>query len=759
MKKRNFLAVLCATSSVVSLPICTVLAQDSPVSTLSGLEEVIVQARRTDEGAQSVPISVTPLSAEILEERGITNFQDLQYNVSGLSFNESNSRNGTRVQLRGQSEAFGSDFPGVDTLFADVPLQIGGAVPLYDLSSVQVLKGPQGVSFGRNSTGGAILFYPVRPQSGFSAYVDAAFSNFNGRYYEAMVNVPLIEDKLMVRASARLERRDGITKNVITGSDMDTRHSDNWRLSILARPTEWLENYSVFTSFDLDTTAAANYVLAVNPAGTVPSLYRPPLWNGPTFLEEVAAQRALGRDYSRGETDGFTRTKQILFGNTTTVELTDNFRVKNIFGYQRSESLYSFDQDGTSLEIIRARVPVLPGRPTVNQTFSNELQLQGESLDDRWRWLTGIYASRARPDKEGDPTVSVVLYPFSALAARNANSEIDSFAPFAQVMLPLDMLSERLSLTLGARYTWDERSFVNTSIAGRSATNPTGAIITCGPTSCTQTGGTPRFTRGEGKFEGWNWSATLDYKVNDDILTYLAHRHGFKGGSFNPSAVESDLFLVDPEYVDDVELGIKTDWTLGSLKGRTNVAYYYQWYKDIVRTVFNVALAQALNTNVGEATIDGIDLETTVVPLHGLEVSAFYAYTHAILKKAEKPLTVKRFPDVPVHKASLSVRYELPFAERISLGAQATYTSSHYLNQNSQRREGLTPGYTLVNLRADWKQVLGSNIDVSVFVKNVNDKQYWLGGADVWDDLGFIAGILGEPRTYGAQLRYSFGGN
>src|SRR5690606_25266197 len=128
----------------------------------------------------------------------ITNFEQLQFNVPGLSFSTGSTRS-TRLQIRGQSSAKNSDYPGVDRLFAEVPLagSIGpSSATLSDLESVQVFKGPQGVAFGRNSTGGAMLFYPQKPQHEFSAYFKAGFGNFEHQAYEGMVNVPILKDTL-----------------------------------------------------------------------------------------------------------------------------------------------------------------------------------------------------------------------------------------------------------------------------------------------------------------------------------------------------------------------------------------------------------------------------------------------------------------------------------------------------------------------------------------------------------------------------------
>src|SRR5690554_1484164 len=151
-----------------------------------GIEEILVTARRVEESLQAVRIAITALSSGDLEKRNIHNFEQLQYNVPALNFAQSLTRSGVRLQLRGQSAAYASDYPGVDTLFAEVPLTPTGSATLYDLDSIQVLKGPQGVAFGRNSTGGAMLISPKKPEHAFSAYFSGGIGNFDHNSTEAM---------------------------------------------------------------------------------------------------------------------------------------------------------------------------------------------------------------------------------------------------------------------------------------------------------------------------------------------------------------------------------------------------------------------------------------------------------------------------------------------------------------------------------------------------------------------------------------------
>src|SRR5690606_13176949 len=176
--------------------------------------------------------------------------------------------------------------------------------------------------------------------------------------------------------------------------------------------------------------------------------------------------------------------------------------------------------------------------------------------------------------------------------------------------------------------------------------NRTGAAQTCSPITCI-----PLVRSAE--FEGWGHAVPLDWQVHEDALQYLAPRRGHKAGALNRIQVPQSLWLVQPEHVDDIEFGLKTDWMLGSMPARTNLAIYNQWYKDIVRSEFQFINGAAFNVNrnLARATIRGIEIEQTLIPTDRLALMATYSYTDAILTDSGGTVRGEpRFPDVPVNK-------------------------------------------------------------------------------------------------------------
>ncbi|MDB5396374.1 MAG: putative TonB-dependent receptor [Rhodospirillales bacterium] len=230
----------------------------------------MVTARRKDEKLQSVPIAITAFSADQVQQRSINNIESLGSAVPSLtSYQESRDEEG--IIMRGQSgtgvSAQGQE-PAITTYFAQVPFPTGDGVGpgrYFDLDSVQVLKGPQGTLFGRNSTGGAILFEPKRPTNNFEGYGQIQIGNYSDREFEGAINVPIVSDKLLVRIAGTFAERDGFTYNAATKQDLDNRDYWSGRAGVTFRPTDDIENYLVYDSFYLHTNGTSQIIRALNP--------------------------------------------------------------------------------------------------------------------------------------------------------------------------------------------------------------------------------------------------------------------------------------------------------------------------------------------------------------------------------------------------------------------------------------------------------------------------------------------------------------
>lgn len=330
VRQAGLAALLLTTSAQAHAQAAVALADGSAETAIdNATDEIIVSARRREESLQDVPVAITALSGDAVEQKGLRAVEDLRQVVAGLNIG-AQRRDDAAFYLRGQGPGVFNpgqrNFTSVATYFAEVPTEVTGAGMFYDLANVQVLKGPQGTLFGRNTTGGAVLFEPARPDFTLSGYVKAALGNYANHEAEAVLNLPIIDDRLAIRLSGTLARRDGFTQSVRTGQKLDGRHYEGWRVSVLARPVDGLENLLILDGRSKDQSSTSAVLRQVNPALPV----------GQGMAALLAEQAALGPRktliglplYDRGAVFGVT--------NKTTLELTDNLTLKNIISFRRN---------------------------------------------------------------------------------------------------------------------------------------------------------------------------------------------------------------------------------------------------------------------------------------------------------------------------------------------------------------------------------------------------------------------------------------
>jgi outer membrane protein OmpA-like peptidoglycan-associated protein len=271
-------------------------------------------------------------------------------------------------------------------------------------------------------------------------------------------------------------------------------------------------------------------------------------------------------------------------------------------------------------------------------------------------------------------------------------------------------------------------------------------------------------------FQDPSWTLSLDYQLTPDMLVYVTGRHGYKSGGFNGLAPSLGLVQYGSERTTDAEVGVKSDWNIGGVKIRANADLFHDSLANSQRSTSVQAplpgggsVTQTIVAN-GDATVEGFEFDGMVIPFDGLELSATYSYDYANYDKFVIPtigsLNGLPYPATPRNKISLTGRYHLPLDPTlgdISLVASASHqTHEQFATDNSPY--GDRPGYTLLDLRVDWNSVLNTTFDASFFVTNVTDKVYTLGETDLYNTNGIVSEVLGEPRMFGVQMRYRFGG-
>src|SRR6202789_3061150 len=309
----------------------------------NALEEITVTARRKEESLQSVPVSITALSAETLREQSISTTEELQQATPGVYLAGSGGTENVVYQIRGQSKALsGPSSPAVVSYFAEVPdVTFGSSVPQYDISSIQVLKGPQGTLFGRNTTGGAVLYTPAAPTYDFGGEVSLIAGNYADHETRAVLNLPLSDQTVALRLAGDLHQRDGYTQNLGVGGALDNVDSKAMRVSLLLDPMAGLRNVTIFDYYQNDYNGDGVNLIAVAPGETLLAQ----LGIQKALEQQLALQQARGPFVVNTDPADYTHNRREGITNRTDLDL-GAVQLVNIFGYRLTHLSYFINVDG-----------------------------------------------------------------------------------------------------------------------------------------------------------------------------------------------------------------------------------------------------------------------------------------------------------------------------------------------------------------------------------------------------------------------------
>ncbi|MCT2400198.1 TonB-dependent receptor [Novosphingobium mangrovi (ex Huang et al. 2023)] len=598
--------------------------------------DIIVTAQRIEQRLQDVPISVTVFNQDQIDNNAVSNIKDLAQYTPGLQVNNRYGADSTNFSIRGFTQEQRTTAT-VGVYFADVVAPRGsgasfggdGAGPgaLFDLQNVQVLKGPQGTLFGRNSTGGAVLLVPKKPTDVLEGYVEGTAGDYDLLGVQAVLNIPLA-DTFKVRLGGEHKERDGYLRNI--GNLGDGRYGskgmgnlDYWtfRASVVADLTPDLENYTVATY----TKSKSN--------GTIPKIldaYAGVLSSGIPFGDMADAQYQREAAYgpwtvSNRLPDSQSTIEQWQIINKLTWQASDNITVKNILSYGEFRGKTNLDLFGTYF--LRPDVPygtetsgsqvtgfafthINPYTRLTNaqSTFVGELQVQGVSDSGRLNWQVGAYSEISDPlGKSGVQTATFSAcndidaydcsfqilpdyiapgvngyFSFGSINGQLSKTKFEDYAVYGQASYDI---TDQLKFTAGLRYTWDKQTTDVQQLRPRLAQgiyfcgSPIGVSNTSG-TTVTATTPFPISTIYNGchdiqskKSKAPTWLVGLDYKPMEDLLIYAKWTRGYRQGGlsiFSPDTTQP----YDKEKVDTYELGLKASWR-GVVPGSFNISGFY----------------------------------------------------------------------------------------------------------------------------------------------------------------------------------------
>jgi len=689
-------------------------ANDSAV-----LDDVVVTAQRRAEPIQKVPTTVTAISGNEVQALDLgSSAANITFLVADTSAGET-APTRPRWWIRGVgtgAQGFDVQSP-VGVYFDDVYFSNVNATgqPVYDLERVEVLEGPQGTLWGKNTTGGAIDFISAKPSFNPSGYVKVDHSSFDDQLYEGAYGGAIIDDVLAARASFHSESSPGAYLNSYTGNTEMQFHDDAGRLQFLANfAPDWSAllnlHYRDYYENGTDWT-----VIGAGPGGqyykdtlTTPGGYTPN--PSPSGVSTNAPNTTQVRQ------DGAVLTINGPIGRNTLTSIT---------GYEGFQTVVFTDSDYTPLEIQRG------WNAGHTQQISEELRLASPH-DDRWNWLAGVMlfeedinsqtVTATLPDAaSGDTPIGVSARYLYSSFLQNTKSYSGFFSNTFN-------FTDAFSISAGVRYTDEIKSdnldLLNAPVVKTDPLSPYNNVAAWWlPSSVNGLKGIAA-QDARNNWGAWTYDATPEYKITENARVYAKYAHGFRAGGYNSSATSSaNIDVVKPEYLTSYEVGAKSEWLNGRLTANADAFLYH--YDDIQVNVVTAGVSQLTNAGAGKA--NGVEFTIEALPLEDLHLrlnqawlnTKFTEYTTGGISYAGNNFV--RSPHLSIVLDG-DYHWRLPNGNELVLASDWRYTSRYYFYSNDQVDPNVVQqSYTLGDVRLSYDI---RKVTFTAYVNNVTDKIY-----------------------------------
>lgn len=732
------------------------------------IEEVIVTVERREASLQEVPVAVSSFSQDNLEIQQVSTIGDLQALVPNLSIHVGDANNAV-VYIRGigQIDSIAFFEPGVGIYLDDVYLgrAQGAFLDVIDVERIEVLRGPQGSLYGRNTVGGAIKYISAAPTEQLSGKLSATVGSYDRLDLKATLSGPLAGDSLTGRLTLAQMQHQGYSDNRFDGKKDGDRDVKFARGVLNYQPGD---NFSVqlamdYSDGDPDRSRTPAKETPISLLIIDPYTFG---FSSQTFAADTDPFK-VNADFNRIE---FTETQG--YSLNATWNINEKLTLKSITSYRELEYGTEIDLDGTPLNAF--------GIFYFNDQSQVSQELQFSYQGERLSVVSGLYYF----NEEGDTFDGGVFNNFLIAAAGESEFSTDSYAVFSQFDY---QLSQQLTALIGFRYTEERKEYRRqtedfnlTALAGISIDPVTFAVNYANPQLLNPRSADLKLGGGIGvprpladpdsaDFDNFSPKIGLKYQWNENTNLYFTASTSFKSGGFNGRLSDGQLEPYDEETLTSFELGIKTQGLDNRV--RVNAAVFYNEYDDLqVSSFAATADGSALLpvfSNAGEAVIQGLELEVTALLTARLTLNANVGYLDAEYREffAEADTATNQVIDVsnerdmvnaPEWDAFVGLNYELPLGDwgQLRLLVDMSYRSKTYLEVNSS--ENLAQGgYTLYNAAimfesADghWQAMLGG--------KNLSDKEYRTHAFDLSAFPGVELGYYNAPRTYSFSATYLF---
>ncbi len=720
------------------------------------IQELTITSRKREESLRDAPLSVAAFKGEDLEQRAVVDLADMAQLVPNLVFDIaapiSGNPSSAAVFIRGVGQL---DFtinvdPGVGTYVDGVYIarSVGGVIDLLDLERVEVLRGPQGTLFGRNTIGGALQLISKAPDSEFGGQLSATLGSDSRVDVQGVFNAP-VTDQLLTKFSFLKRARDGYVTDG-NGDDLGDDDSLALRAQLRWQPTENLEvNLNMDMTRDREN-GAPNVPLnlfsdSVFPLRTNTSPNGEGTLAGCTPSTFDSSRNCFGPAWLTGSNSRTESTFQARSDNDVWgIALTLDYRLdwasfKSISAWRDVESLFQRDSDHSSFTVFSTY------NDQQQNQFSQEFQLIGDLAEDRLHWVAGVYYFE---EEATDLTLVTLPGATGSLLRGVFDNEVenDNWALYGEMTYDF---SDQLHLTLGARHT-DETKQYQTLQTFEPLASPGVTVVTL----VDEPGASL-------DFQETTIRATLSYDFNEQLMTYTTYSEGFKSGGFNPRYLaptpDGAAIPYDPEYVTLYELGFKYVNRINSL--RVNGAFFMSDYEDIqVSTNPDFTGGATITQNAAQAEISGMELEFTWVPNSEFILEGGVGYVNARYDELDDDVqfsSSNEFARVPEWSSNLAASYIFDLDSGASVTPrldwsyksemQGTAENDRDVIQDSFQVVNASVGY--VSASAQWSANLG--------VTNVTDEEYLL-SANQNDRIGYAEGVFARERQWYLKIRRDF---
>ncbi|MEH6582906.1 MAG: TonB-dependent receptor [Halioglobus sp.] len=813
-QKRQISAVVLSAATLCSVPLAPLALAEEGLA----LEEVLVTARKRMESLQDAPLSVSAITGDTLVDAGITNLADITEMVPNLQI--ARPSKDANVYIRGVGPARGATNVTelsvgvyIDDVFMLKPQ--GQLIDLAEIESVQVLRGPQGTLFGKNTTGGAMVVTTVKPNEEFGGFGKVTVGN-NGRLnVQGSIDVPL-GDSFLTKLTLTSVEIDGIGKDPVHGTELSNEDRQGALLQL-----RWLASEDVTADFSFFHNRIRENVLAngdcvvTNTNAQIPGrgLIAPSTGfkSISDFCEDASDGVATYHDPDPSRVFDLDATQASM---NVTWDITEDHSLKSITAWRTQET------PGITYTNTYAGYPA--GQRVLDDSestqISQEFQFSGEFLDGDLRYTTGLYYMQDDSDTglvatwQGDEGVwasSIAEgippgFVFALTGYSEVGQETDNSTAAVYTQWSWDA-TENLELTVGLRYGYEEREIeterTKALTADQAFADVPGAIplpdsggalmtfdtffnnsLSALPLPMDETG---RLQDDE-TYDSLTPMVTAAYNFPDEMLSdsinglmmYASYTEGYKAGGFSDFAL-SELIPYDEEQIDSFEIGMKLDaW---DNRMRINVAVFSMDYQDMQLFVArpdpdpnSIGSFQGV-TNAGASSIDGAELEVSLVPAADWLISFSASFADGQFDQFDDfivdpesgdvvPLdrSDEDLPSLPESSFSLGVQYDWD----TNFGSWTARVDAYYRNEiywgfdaltwdlPQARKESTTDSYTVYNARLNWRVTDG--LSLSAWGKNLSDKSYYDGGVGESANIGHVIKGFAEPRRYGVDLRYEF---